>query len=88
MANAEQVKQPEKGAKRKSGNSLPPLNKFFKAKGWWSSFATDGERSGHGLATVIAIRTGTDTYSFIHKGEAYLYESVSFDFEKYPWVLV
>ncbi len=52
----------------------PPINKPFKVKAHWTSFATDGEATQHAPCDIIAIRYAGDNYSFIHKGQAYLHE--------------
>lgn len=63
----------------------PPLNKWFKTKAKWCSFSTDGDSTVHKAEEIIAIRYGKDEYSFIHKGQSYLYESLC-DFDN--WELI
>ena len=63
----------------------PPMNKYFKTTAYWRSYSDDGDCTIHGPASVIAVRYDKDDYSFIHKGEAYLYEALG-DFTE--WELI
>ena len=64
---------------------LPPKNEWFKAKAYWYSYDTDGDSTEHGPAEILAIRLGKDEYNFIHKGQAYLHESLG---EIIEWELI
>lgn len=56
--------------------SLPPKNKWFVTKARWYSYSADWDRTEHGPCEIIAIRygDGEDDYSFIHRGQQYMYE--------------
>ena len=63
----------------------PPMNKYFKTTAYWRSYSTDGDPTDHGPDAVIAVRYDKDNYSFIHKRQSYLYETLG-DFTE--WELV
>lgn len=63
----------------------PAKNRFFKTKCSWFSVSTDGDWYEHGPCEIIAIRYDDDEYSFIHRGQSYIYEKLG-DFKKWEYV--
>lgn len=57
---------------------IPAKNKFFKTKAIWYSYSNDGDSYKHGPCEIVAIRYDNDSYAFIHRGQAYLRESLGY----------
>lgn len=65
--------------------TIPKKNKWFRTKCRWCSYSTDGSSTEHGPCDILAVRYDKDSYSFIHKGQSYLYEHLG-DFDTWEYI--